>query len=450
MRKFVVFVLSALLVTGCGSSSDEAVSGPPSSCSNDGQKQFVLDALYDWYLWNADLPPNIDIADYATPEALVKDVTETYGPQDALGNPVDRWSRVGLLEADRQYYGEGKYRGFGFSWREDGGEMRMTGVYSDSPADIAGLERGQTVITLNNRSYADIVASEGINTFFDNNDTVTFVVADILGVLLDPKLITKDIVTIDPIPQWRTIPLEGGAPPVGYMEFRTFVKTADPVFDQVFADFIAAGVKDVVIDMRYNGGGLVDTAELLGDYLGGFANATLVFSETEYNADRNPEFTEQQRISRFSKLTNSIDISRFIVIASREFTASASELVTNALDPYADVWIVGDNTYGKPVGQVGIEFCDKILRPTSFRTKNADGVSDYFDGLPLDCPADDILEIPVGDLSDPNIVAALSISATGGCPVVAAPQGALALKLPPEIRYPDTLGNPARDLAGAY
>jgi C-terminal processing protease CtpA/Prc len=328
--------------------------------------------------------------------------------------------------------------------------MRMTGVYSDSPADIAGLERGQTVITLNNRSYADIVASEGINTFFDNNDTVTFVVADILGVLLDPKLITKDIVTIDPIPQWRTIPLEGGAPPVGYMEFRTFVKTADPVFDQVFADFIAAGVKDVVIDMRYNGGGLVDTAELLGDYLGGFANATLVFSETEYNADRNPEFTEQQRISRFSKLTNSIDISRFIVIASREFTASASELVTNALDPYADVWIVGDNTYGKPVGQVGIEFCDKILRPTSFRTKNADGVSDYFDGLPLDCPADDILEIPVGDLSDPNIVAALSISATGGCPVVAAPQGALALKLPPEIRYPDTLGNPARDLAGAY
>jgi C-terminal processing protease CtpA/Prc len=447
MRKFVVFVLSALLVTGCGSSSDEAVSGPPSSCSNDGQKQFVLDGLYDWYLWNADLPSNIDIADYATPESLVTEVTRTFGPQDALGNPIDRWSSVRLLETDQQYYGEGKYEGFGFSWREENGEMRMTGVYSGSPADVAGLERGQTVITLNNRSYANIVAGEGINEFFDNNDTVTFVVEDRFGLPVDPMVITKAIVTIDPIPQWRTIPLEGGAPPVGYMEFRTFVSTADPVFDQVFADFIAAGVKDVVIDMRYNGGGLVNTAELLGDYLGGFANNGRVFSRTEFNADR---AAANNSTSFFSQRANSIDITRFIVIASTQFTASASELVTNALAPYANVWIVGENTYGKPVGQVGIEFCEKILRPTSFRTTNADGYGDYFDGLPVDCPAADPLEIPVGDISDPNVVAALSISQTGGCPPIAAPLGREAPVIQPEIRYPDPRGNVAREHAGAY
>ena len=213
---------------------------------------------------------NIDIADYGSPESLVFEVTTTFGPQDALGNPIDRWSSVGSLVADQQYYGEGKYEGFGFSWREEGGEMRMTGVFPGSPAANAGIERGQTVITLNDRSYADIVANEGINTFFDNNDTVTFVVEDRFGLpVVDPMVITKAIVTITPVPQWRTIPLEGGAPPVGYMEFRTFVSTADPVFDEVFADFIAAGVKDVVIDLRYNGGGLVRTAELLGDYLGG-------------------------------------------------------------------------------------------------------------------------------------------------------------------------------------
>jgi hypothetical protein len=230
------------------------------------------------------------------------------------------------------------------------------------------------------------------------------------------------------------------------MEFRTFVSTADPVFDQVFSEFVTAGVRDVIIDLRYNGGGLVRTAELLGDYLGGFANDGLVFSNTEFNADR---AANNNSSSFFSRRGNSLDITRFIVIASRS-TASASELVTNSLIPYADVWIVGDNTYGKPVGQVGFEFCEKILRPTSFRTTNANGDGDYFDGLPVDCPAADVLEIPVGADNDPNVIAAVSISETGACPLVAAP---LSLELPsamPEIRYPDARGNTARELAGAF
>ena len=130
--------------------------------------------------------------------------------------------------------------------------------------------------------------------------------------------------------------------------------------------------------------------------------------------------------------------------------ASASELVTDSLIPYADVWIVGDNTYGKPVGQVGFEFCEKILRPTSFRTTNANGDGDYFDGLPVDCAAADVLEVPVGADNDPNIVAAVSISQTGACPVVAVPEFEQAPLMLPEVRYPDARGNTARELAGAY
>ena len=447
MRKLIVFLSSALLVAGCGSSGSDSTNGgsQPTACSNDGQKQFVLDALYDWYLWNDLLPDNISIADYASPESLVFEVTTGFGPQDALGNPIDRWSSVGSLAADQQYFGEGKYEGFGFSWREEGGAMRMTGVFADSPADLGGIERGQTVITLNNRTYADIVANEGINAFFDNNATVTFEMQRLDATSFSAD-VTKAIVTITPIPQWRTIDIGPGAPPVGYMEFRSFISTADAVFDQVFADFIAAGVRDVVIDLRYNGGGLVATAELLGDYLGGFANDGLVFSRTEFNADR---AAANNTTAFFSRRGNSIDISRFIVIASAS-TASASELVTNSLIPYADVWIVGDNTYGKPVGQVGIEFCEKILRPTSFRTANADGDGDYFGGLPVDCPAADVLDIPVGADNDPNIVAAVSISETGACPVVAVPEFQQAPLMLPDVRYPDVRGNTARELAGAY
>ena len=102
------------------------------------------------------------------------------------------------------------------------------------------------------------------------------------------------------------------------------------------------------------------------------------------------------------------------------------------------------------MGQVGIEFCDKILRPTSFRTTNADGYGGYFDGLPVDCPAADVLDFPVGSDSDPNIVAAVSIAETGGCPVAAAPQGLQAPFVRPDIRYPESRGNVARELAGAF
>lgn len=446
MRKLLVMSLTALLVVGCSSGSGDNFGGQPSSCSNDGQKQFVLDALYDWYLWNDQLPTNINIADYATPESLVTEVTETYGPQKPDGTPLDRFSSVGSLQADQQFFGEGRYEGFGFSWREEGGEMRFTGAFPDSPAAIAGFARGETVVTLDGRTYADIVAAEGINAFFDAADTVSFEIRR-LDTTTYSADVTKAIVTIPPVPQSRLIDVGNGVPPVGYMEFRTFISTAEPRFATVFADFAAAGVTDVIIDMRYNGGGLVRTAELLGDYLGSVANPGDIFSRTEFNADRAPA---NNSIDLFANpaVANGLNTSRFIVIGTKG-TASASELVTNSLIPYADVWIVGDNTFGKPVGQVGIEFCEKILRPTSFRTANALGDGDYFDGLPVDCPAADDLGVPVGDDNDPNVIAALSIATTGACPAPAASSSAQEVTIEPFIRYPQGRGNAAREFAGA-
>jgi len=112
---------------------------------------------------------------------------------------------------------------------------------------------------------------------------------------------------------------------------------------------------------------------------------------------------------------------------------------------------VGENTFGKPVGQVGIEFCEKILRPTSFRVANALGDGDYFDGLPVDCPAEDDLTVPVGDDNDPRLVAALSVAQTGACPPApAASSGAQEVRIEPTVRYPQGRGNAAREFAGAY
>lgn len=451
MRKFSVLLFSAGLAA-CGGGDGSVGPNVPTSCSNDGQKQFVLDSLYDWYLWNDMLPAGIDIDDYASPEQLIAEVTETYGPQKPDGTPVDRFSFIRSAESDQQFLDEGKYEGFGFRWRFEGADLRIVSVYADSPAGIGGLQRGQTVVSLNGRTVADVDGNEGVSAFFDDNDTVTFVVEDVAGGALPSMQITKGTVTIDPIPLVRVIDLGPGVPPVGYMQFETFIRTAhdgvgDRDFDEVFAQFIAAGVKDVVIDLRYNSGGLVSTTELLGDYLGGFANDGLVFSNTEFNADR---AAANNSSAFFARLGNSIDLTRVIVIATRS-SASASELITNSMIPYADVWIVGDNTFGKPVGQIALEFCEKIMRPTSFRTTNANGDGDYFDGLPVDCAATDDLDVPIGDDLDPNVQAAVTISQTGACPVTLLPSGARqAATIRPEIRLPELAGPPEREYAGSF
>ena len=451
MQKLIYFVLFAGL-TACGGGDPEApqIGVIPqidtTECSNDYQKQFVLDNLYYWYLWNDLLPADINIADYASPEELVFEVTRNFGPQNASNQPLDLFSSVGSLDADQQFFGEGKYEGFGFSWRLENDEMRFTRVFADSPANtVGGFARTQTVVSLDGRPIAEIVANEGVNTALDNA-TVTFEIRELDGTLRPPVAVTKAVVTIDPIPQWRVIDAGGGRN-IGYMELATFISTADPQFNEVFGAFRDANVSEVIVDLRYNGGGLVSTAELLGDYLGGFVAQNLTFSSTEFNADRAAQYNS---FEVFSLLANSINLSQLVIIASRG-TASASELVTNGMIPHVDVAIVGDNTFGKPVGQIGLEFCEKILRPTSFKLANADGYGDYFDGLPVDCPAADDLDVIVGADLDPNMVAARSYLDTGACPVAALPAGnyKVSREMPAAVQVPRE-GLPHRELLDAY
>jgi C-terminal processing protease CtpA/Prc len=435
MRKLICLLAFATL-TACSGGSSNGTSVPVAgtdACSNDAQKQYVLDALYDWYLWNDLLPSNINIADYTSPEDLVFRVTTELGPKDANGDTLDFFSSVGSAEADAQFFGEGKFEGFGFSWRfldQAQTDFRITRTFADSPADLGGLGRGQQVLTLNGRTVADIAANEGIGAFFDANDTVDFEVRPVTGDVFLTGGITKAVVTIPPVPQWEVIDVGGGRN-VGYMELSTFISTADPIFDDVFQAFKDASVDNVIIDLRYNGGGLVSTAELLGDYLGGLVAQNLIFSSTEFNADR----AAQNNASEFFELRgNSINLSQLVVIASRG-TASASELVTNGMIPHVDVAIVGDRTFGKPVGQIGLEFCDKIMRPTAFKLANALGDGDYFDGLPVDCAAADDLSVAIGDPLDPNMIAAMTYLDTGACPVASSSSGA-QFKAAREIRSP--------------
>lgn len=443
MRKFL-YLLAAMTLTLSGCSSSSGGDGGPqagtAACTNDAQKQFVLDAMRDVYFWYTALPANVDLSQFATPEELLTALI-SFSPINPLTDePIDRFSFINSAEADAQFFGEGKFEGFGFSFRfEAADDVRFTRVFSGSPADlVGGFARGQRIIALDGRSIADIQANEGVGVVFGQSP-LEFTIRGLDNIEFTVT-VSHDIVTIDPLPQWRIIDM--GGTPVGYVEFATFISTADPVFSTLFADFNAAGVSAVIIDMRYNGGGLVSTAELLGDYLGGFNSNNLIFSKTLFN-DKN---TGSNRTAFFQRLVNSTNLSRLVVIATSG-TASASEIVINSMEPYAEVTIVGDTTFGKPVGQVGIQFCEKILRATAFETVNVLDQGDYFDGLPVDCPAVDDLTEVVGADTDPNLVTALAFLATGACPAAA---GVLKPTFDRDLPQIDLHGPPWREFAGAF
>lgn len=443
MRKFL-YLLAAMTLTLSGCSSSSGGDGGPqagtATCTNDAQKQFVLDAMRDVYFWYTALPANVDLSQFATPEELLTALI-SFSPINPLTDePIDRFSFINSAEADAQFFGEGKFEGFGFSFRfEAADDVRFTRVFSGSPADlVGGFARGQRIIALDGRSIADIQANEGVGVVFGQSP-LEFTIRGLDNIEFTVT-VSHDIVTIDPLPQWGIIDM--GGTPVGYVEFATFISTADPVFSTLFADFNAAGVSAVIIDMRYNGGGLVSTAELLGDYLGGFNSNNLIFSKTLFN-DKN---TGSNRTAFFQRLVNSTNLSRLVVIATSG-TASASEIVINSMEPYAEVTIVGDTTFGKPVGQVGIQFCEKILRATAFETVNVLDQGDYFDGLPVDCPAVDDLTEVVGADTDPNLVTALAFLATGACPAAA---GVLKPTFDRDLPQIDLHGPPWREFAGAF
>jgi len=441
MRKSLV-LLVAVFIGAC--TSDDGGSGIPiSSCSNDGQKQFVADAMREWYFWNHLLPADVDISQFATPDDVLAFLT-SFSPDDGTGQPIDRFSFINSAQADQAFFGEGRFEGFGFSSRfVAADDLRLTRVFLDSPAYRAGLRRGQRILALDGRTIAEIEGAEGVGAVFAL-PTLDFMMRDTDGSEFTVS-VAKEIVTIDPVPQYRIIDAGGGRN-VGYIELASFISTADIQMDSAFAQFNAAGVNEVIIDLRYNGGGLVSTAVLLGDFFGGDVAENLVFSKTVFNDLRAPA---NNTTTFFARLLNSVSLSRLVVIATGN-TASASELVINGMDPHVEVTIVGANTFGKPVGQVGLEFCDQILRPTAFQTMNANDFGDYFDGLPVDCPAADDLNVAVGADIDPNMVAALGFLATGSCPVASSPAAQFKLGAERAIRQPDRRGPPHRVFADAY
>lgn len=375
--------------------------GAPASCSPSGKNLYVRDVMTDLYLWYAEMP-NVDPTSFGSPEAYLDAVR--YRPLDST------FSYITSRAANEAFYSDSQFIGYGLSTSLNGLEMRVTQVFPDSPASEAGLSRGDRIVEIGGRQVAALISSGQVGSAFGPSEIgveTDIVFVNQAGTRLQSHLI-KRLVTIPTVSLTRVHEVRGRR--IGYIFFRNFVEPSYEALDNAFAELSAARVDGLVLDLRYNGGGLVKVAQHLASYIGGLRTDGQVFAEFFHN-DKN---AFRNRIIRFDSKPQSLTLERLIVVTT-EASASASELVINALRPFMPVVVIGRKTYGKPVGQYAIPFCDKLLAPVSFALRNADGQGDFFDGFAPDCPAPDDADHQLGDPDEASLKEALTFETTGAC-----------------------------------
>ena len=395
MRRLLALVLVAL--AGRTTAQD---------CSIVGQNQTVYQTLNEWYYWYKYLPP-VSPATFADPEGLLDAVR--YRPLD------NTFSYITTAASSQAYYGESQYLGFGFSMKFTVGyELRVTDVFPASPASEVGFDRGSEILTLNGKSIQRTYEDGEWGTIWGGEEmgySVDVTFKTLAGETKSGRL-SKRVVTIPTVP--LTTVQEAGGKKVGYIVFKNFVEPSYAALDAAFAQLKAAGATELVLDLRYNGGGLVAVAQYLGGLIGGDRTSGEVFAQYIHNDKR----SDRNNAIKFTRPASAFPLARLVVITTRS-SASASELIINALRPYLPVIVVGDNSYGKPVGQYGFQVCQKMLYAVSFSIRNSLGQGDYYDGFPPDCRAADDITHSLGDPGEASLSAALSYLATGACPAAA-------------------------------
>ncbi len=148
-----------------------------------------------------------------------------------------------------------------------------------------------------------------------------------------------------------------------------------------------------------------------------------MFSRTTFR----PSKAQYNEVDNFGAQPQAIAATKIAFIGTGS-TASASELVMNAMPPYlaGNVALIGSNTYGKPVGQIAqdLSACDDRLRIVALKTDNADQQGDYFFGLadtmPATCRANDDIGHQLGDPAESSVAAALSWLGGASCTAIGA------------------------------
>ncbi|MBV7267644.1 peptidase S41 [Winogradskyella sp. WHY3] len=343
------------------------------SFSNSEVKDFVWKGMNAVYLYKAEIPDlandrfnsNEEYNDYlnsfATPEALFESLK--YLPES-----VDRFSRIvdNYFDLQNQQQGITLSNGIEFNFERiapgsDELYCAITLVLNNSVASDLGLQRGQIFRAVDgidiNVNNAVALLSQNSYTLnfadYDDNDTPQ-IDDDTINLNGNSVTLSQEEYTENPVHIAQTITLEDNTK-VGYLMYNQFNSSFNNALNNAFGDFQAEGIDELVLDLRYNGGGSVQTAAYLGSMVTGQFTGQ-VYSKLFYNEnlqDNNEDFLFTNSIAGGGSI-NSLNLSKVYVLTTNLRTASASELVINSLSPYIDVVVIGENTVGKTQASITI------------------------------------------------------------------------------------------------
>lgn len=411
---------------GGGGGGGGGTGGGASGCTYGSRAQWVRETMSEWYLF----PDLLDLSVNASAFTDVQDYIDALvAPARAQSRDRD-FSYITSIKEENALIASGSNAGFGIrlSYDTTANRVFVMEAFETAPAFAAGMDRGTELLSIDGQSVASLMATGGSNAVSDALGPTTAGVTRTLGFrtvegVSRTLAIAKADYSLDPISDRHGVKiLDDGSGPVGYINLRTFiVEDAANQLRTAFAQFKAAGINRIILDVRYNGGGLVSVAKVLGDLMAA-DKVGQVFSRTTLRPSKAAENTTEL----FAAQPQAIAATKIAVIG-RSGTASASELVANAFIPYlgANIALIGGNTFGKPVGQYAFDrsACDDRLRAVAFRTVNRDGGGDYYTGLaavmPKTCVADDSFTKALGDPEEASIKVALDFIAGRSCSPIA-------------------------------
>jgi C-terminal processing protease CtpA/Prc len=399
----ILFLLAAFTFQSCQDNDDVAV--PNNLDIND----FVWKGMNLYYLWQADVP-NLSDNKFKTQTELNSFLAGYPKPEDLfealrVDKNIDRFSWIvdDYLELEGALQGTTNNNGveFGLSYKSSGsneiiGWVRY--IIPNSDASTKNIKRGDVFYGVNGTQLTDTNYNA---LLFGSNNDYTLNMADINGGAFTPNgktvALTKTVLDENPI-LVNTV-ITSGSKKIGYLLYNGFYSNYDTKLNEAFGTLKSQGITDLVLDLRYNGGGSVQTATRLASMITGSFTGQ-VFSKQQWNAKiesyystNNPESLKDFFVDKIGTTPiNSLNMTKIYILTSKS-SASASELVINGLKPYMNVVQIGDITVGKNVGSVTLYDSPTFgkekrnpnhryaMQPLVLKIVNSVGFGDYQSGL---------------------------------------------------------------------
>lgn len=431
-NRIILHILPFILITGMlfsGCKKEEEIKVPKVIPQADGVHTFIWSGLHDYYLWNKEVS-GLSNTKYNNQDSLNAFLNTYTDPQelfeDLLYKPgkVDKWSFLvdNSQDIDDWISGISETMGYDFMLGRIASTDTLFGfvryVYKDSPADKAGMKRGDIFLTVNNKP---LTVANYYELLF-NNITYELSFATIIDHKISPidRKLTMTAIEMQENPIHMDTVFTMNNQKIGYLVYNGFNADFDIQLNEVFGKFKNANINQLVLDLRYNGGGSVQSAIYLASMIYG-TDVSKVFALAQYNEGLQDylvdEYGDDALRDKFvanieetedhsEAAINTLNMRKIYFIVS-DNTASASELLINGLKPYMEVKVVGINTTGKYTGSITLKDEDEngkqlstwAMQPIVVKYANSQGVSDFVDGLVPDIKAEEDIAnlMPFGD-----------------------------------------------------